>query len=250
MDRWMTIRVGCCGWAVRGGRQAYFKTFETIEVQETFYRVPKLETLERMRGEAPEGFVFNMKAWQVITHPHTSPTWRRMKPPPGNPSRYGLLKHTRENLRAWEKVVEMADALRPRVVVIQTPPSFGFSERNIENVNRFFSQVSGSSFAVGWEPRGSWTAKTEIVEKICTRHGVIHITDLLRRKPTPAGPVVYTRLHGLGGGEVNYSYRYSDEDLVKLKELISELRWRETYVMFNNVSMAADAARFKELVPS
>ncbi|MEM4417545.1 MAG: DUF72 domain-containing protein, partial [Nitrososphaerota archaeon] len=133
-----SVYVGCCGWAVRGGRKAYYRMFRTVELQETFYRVPRLETLERMRKEAPAGFIFNMKAWQAVTHPSDSPTWRRMKKPPGDLARYGHLKPTRENLKAWETILDMAETLRPRVVVIQTPPSFKATPKNVENAERFF----------------------------------------------------------------------------------------------------------------
>jgi len=57
-------------------------------------------------------------------------------------------------------------------------------------------------------------------------------------------------LHGIGGGEVNYSYKYTDEDLAKLRQMVvEESEGRDAcYVLFNNVSMADDALRFKKLL--
>jgi uncharacterized protein YecE (DUF72 family) len=39
-----------------------------VEINNTFYRMPKPELLERWRGEVPDGFVFVLKAPQRITH--------------------------------------------------------------------------------------------------------------------------------------------------------------------------------------
>ncbi|MCS7369608.1 MAG: DUF72 domain-containing protein, partial [archaeon GBS-70-058] len=62
---------------------------------------------------------------------------------------------------------------------------------------------------------------------------------------------LYFRLHGIGGGEVNYRYKYTDEDLSKLKDMIMDYNVQgayEFYVMFNNVYMVEDALKFKSLI--
>lgn len=64
------LKVGLCGFTI--GVAAYFETFEVVEVQQTFYDPPAPRTLERWRAQAPPGFEFTMKAWQVITHASTS----------------------------------------------------------------------------------------------------------------------------------------------------------------------------------
>jgi uncharacterized protein YecE (DUF72 family) len=229
---------------VKGGRKAYYQRFKTVEVQETFYRVPRIETLKKMRQEAPPDFIFNMKAWQAITHPASSPTWRSSNLPPGNPANYGHLKPTRENLKAWETVLDMAEVLRPRVVVIQTPPSFRATSKNMEYVEKFFRLISRDDFRLGWEPRGEWAEETEKVRRICEKYGLIHVVDLLKRGPAVSTTTLYARLHGLGRGEVNYSYHYSLEDLERLRNILtSEKDWEEAYIMFNNISMAEDASK-------
>jgi len=52
------IKAGCCGFAVKGGAKTYYKLFDVVELQSTFYRLPKIETAERWRREAPEWFEF------------------------------------------------------------------------------------------------------------------------------------------------------------------------------------------------
>jgi len=46
----------------------YFTQFKLVEVQQTFYKMPKLDTALGWRQEAPSDFEFSLKAWQLITH--------------------------------------------------------------------------------------------------------------------------------------------------------------------------------------
>ncbi|NIN51751.1 MAG: DUF72 domain-containing protein, partial [Nitrososphaeria archaeon] len=69
------VKVGCCGFP--GSRKGYFNDFNLVEIQQTFYKMPRLETAQRWRQEAPNEFEFTLKAWQLITHPPTSPTYRK-----------------------------------------------------------------------------------------------------------------------------------------------------------------------------
>jgi len=50
-----------------------------VEVQQTFYQIPRIATGKRWREEAPPDFEFTMKAWQLITHEPSSPTYRRLR---------------------------------------------------------------------------------------------------------------------------------------------------------------------------
>lgn len=45
------VKVGVCGF--RGGMKDYFSQFRLVEVQQTFYKMPRLETVQRWRREAP-----------------------------------------------------------------------------------------------------------------------------------------------------------------------------------------------------
>ncbi len=49
-----------------------------LELQKTFYRPPRLPTAERWRRETPAEAEFTLKAWQLITHEPSSPTYRRV----------------------------------------------------------------------------------------------------------------------------------------------------------------------------
>jgi uncharacterized protein YecE (DUF72 family) len=243
----MRVKVGTCGWSVKGGQPTYFSIFGIIELQDTFYNLPRLERVKRLREKAPQGFEFVVKAWQAVTHPITSPTWRRGKPPPGQPQNIGMLKPTEENFMAWKAITEVCRALSSKVCVVQTPPKFNCTEENARNMRKFLSSVERST-AVGWEPRGPWDAP--LVKRLCEDLDLIHIVDPFRREPSRLSSVVYFRLHGIGKGEVNYSYKYSNEDLGRLLMFVRKFEGsvEEAYVMFNNLSMAEDALKFKNML--
>jgi len=68
-------KVGCCGFIV--SQAEYFKLFPLIEIQNTFCQLPRLGTAKKWRDSAPPGFEFTMKAWQLITHEPSRPSYRR-----------------------------------------------------------------------------------------------------------------------------------------------------------------------------
>lgn len=79
---------------------------------------------------------------------------------------------------------------------------------------------------------------------------MVHAVDPLRRTTAKKDSLAYFRLHGLGEKEVNYSYKYSDEDLLRLFDVVSALMQsavERAYVMFNNIAMFNDAIRFRDL---
>jgi uncharacterized protein YecE (DUF72 family) len=77
------VLVGCSGWnydhwrngtfypprlAPRLWLDYYAHRFDTVEVNATFYRLPRRSTVERWVAEAPEGFVFAVKVSRYLTH--------------------------------------------------------------------------------------------------------------------------------------------------------------------------------------
>lgn len=233
------IKVGCCGF--RGKRSDYFKNFEVVEIQQTFYKLPKIETAEKWRNEAPKNFEYTMKAWQLITHEASSPTYRKAGIKiEGNEKNYGFFRATKEVFEAWEKCEEFAKALKARIIVFQCPPSFNESKENVENIKQFFSSIS-SNFIYAWEPRGKW--KDDTIIKICKELNLIHCVDPFKRESL-YGDIKYYRLHGIGG----YNYDYSKEELQKLANICK--KYGEVYCLFNNTQMLKNALEFKEIIKS
>ena len=96
------VLVGCCGW--NAAQSLYFSTFPVIEIQTTFYQPPAVNVVKRWKARSPIGFRFCIKAWQLITHPATSPTYRRLKSRLSAQERdlYGGFQATEQVALAWE----------------------------------------------------------------------------------------------------------------------------------------------------
>jgi uncharacterized protein YecE (DUF72 family) len=245
------VKVGCCGFPV--AQEKYYQTFPLVELQSTFYKLPLEHTLQRWRKTAPHEFEFVVKAWQVITHPSSSPTWKRAGLVIGKAkaARYGYLRPTSENFDALDQTLDACNRLQARLCLIQTPPSFQADAKNVRNLKRFFTTIDRRGLVFGWEPRGDWLEKPQLIRKLCDQLGLIHVVDLLRRNPVSSPSFVYCRLHGLGSRELNYTYRYTQDDLRILASKLTFLQkigGDEVYILFNNVSMFEDAKQFLKLI--
>jgi uncharacterized protein YecE (DUF72 family) len=244
----LIVKIGTCGF--QRSRKLHFNNLDVVEVQQTFYDPPSEETLKKWREEAPPRFEFTVKVWMLITHEYNKMLWRKIKRKiPGDPKDYGGFKLNKNTLWALEETLKAARTLRARILVFQSPQSYKPTKENIERIERFFKEVDLEEFEVVWEPRGEWWNKPEVLKKLHEDLGLIIAGDVLRgRLPRHKQDILYTRLHGLGGKEVNYKYKYTDEDLHKLKSIIEEYNAREAYVLFNNVYAYEDAVRFKNLI--
>ena len=226
-------------WFPRG-KKYYFSQFKLVEVQQTFYQLPRIETVVKWRQAAPFDFEFTIKAWQVITHPPSSPTYRKVSLaiPQGKEGNYGYFKASDEVMEAWHKTKEIARAVRATIIVFQCPASFISSNENIDNMKKFFRALARDDFLFAWEPRGQWNEQT--ITSLCQELGLIHCVDPLQRAAL-YGTINYFRLHG----GPSYRHSYSNEELEHLRQVITN---RESYVLFNNITMYDDALRFTKLL--
>ncbi len=234
------VLVGCCGWTEAQAR--YMSHFPVIELQTTFYQPPADRTAERWKALAPPEFQFTMKAWQLITHTPSSPTYRRLNSPvsPSENDLYGSFRPTEQVWIAWERTREIARILDARVIVFQCPKSFLPTRENVRNLSRFFRAIDGDGRTLAWEPRGDdWEPK--LVRELCAEHSLIHCVDPLESEPA-YGDALYWRLHGRG----SYRYKYTDQDLAELRaRLLAHAHVPgPNYVMFNNMTSRQDALRF------
>src|SRR3954463_10165033 len=76
------VRVGCSGWQYKHWRgdfypadlpatrwfEHYATRFDTVEINNTFYRLPEAPTFATWARRAPPGFLFAVKASRFLTH--------------------------------------------------------------------------------------------------------------------------------------------------------------------------------------
>src|SRR3982751_6161463 len=75
------IHVGCSGWVYKHWRgifypqglpqrlwfERYSEEFDTVEINNSFYRLPSPETFDKWHKQAPSGFCYAVKANRFIT---------------------------------------------------------------------------------------------------------------------------------------------------------------------------------------
>jgi len=235
----MKIKVGCCGFPV--SREKYYKNFDVVEIQQTFYQPPQEKTTQKWREAAPADFEFTLKAWQLITHLPSSPTYRRLKIaiPETKKKNYGFFKSTDEVFQAWEETEKRTQILKAKIVVFQCPASFQPTLENKKSLEKFFRNIERKEYLLVWEPRGKWERNE--ISALCRKLDLLLCVDPFKNKPFPGG-MGYFRLHGRTG----YRYKYTDSDL---KELVDLSKGFDTvYFMFNNVYMFEDALHFKKKI--
>jgi len=232
------VRVGCCGF--RSSRESYYELLDSVEVQHTFYQPPQVSTLRRWREEAPAGFEFTLKAWQLVTHQSSSPTYRRLKRQLTEEEKEGagFFRPTGVVAEAWELTRECAAALGARALLFQCPASFKPTAENVGNMRRFFRGANREGLIFGWEPRGGWPPP--LVRELCEELGLWHVADPFSERTLTPGRC-YFRLHGRKG----WRYKYEEGELEELHSMLP--RDAVSYVFFNNVEMLDDAARFRAI---
>lgn len=233
-----TVRLGLCGFTFAFGD--YVREFPVVEVQQTFYDPPKDATLRRWRDQAPTRFEFTLKAWQLVTHDATSPTYRRLKRPLTGDERAqaGSFRLNAVTTGAWERTLHAARLLRATAVLLQCPRSFRPTDENGERLRAFLTSVERpAGLRILWEPRGPWPA--DLLGALATELDVVHVVDpFVDTTVTPEQ--TYFRLHGTTGAR----HVYSDEELDRLHALLPEDG--TAYVLFNNLPRVGDARRFRQ----
>jgi len=232
--------------------EAYALRFPVVEIQQTFYQPPRDETMRRWISATRPGFEFTLKAWQLVTHPGSSPTYRRMTTPltADELTDSGFFRETATVERGYRRSIECAGVLGATNLLFQCPSSFSPDDANVERLRRFFTKGPGAERPAGlrflWEPRGPrWVAARELAGSIARDLALVYVVDPFVTPPDAASPI-YWRLHGIGGSR----HSYSDAELRVLSKMMDEGDSAEgpSYVLFNNLPRVEDARRFQARV--
>lgn len=155
-----------------------------------------------------------MKAWQIITHEASSPTYRRLKTPVplARKSYYGSFKDSEEVRRAWQSTQEFAVALGAKIVLLQCPASFKPTKENKEAHGKFLGQAGPLPFRIAVEVRGEW--RREDIQPFMNDYSIIHAIAPFVQSPARQAFIFY-RLHGKGPSSNHFDYRYPPQDLAE-----------------------------------
>ncbi len=237
------VQVGCAGFS--GTQAVYFSRFNAVEIGSSFFNLPQVKTAERWHAQAPPGFVFTMKAWQVITHRSTSPSYRKTRLETGDREHCGFFGFNPTIRWAWDRTAAVAQALGARVVVFQSPAGFRPTKENLGRIRSFFERCKRGRLVLAWEPRGSaWDPGQ--VEQLGQELDLVPVVDPFAVEEPVGGRrrLRYYRLAGIG----NRHHRYSETELDRLAAWCRAAGAREPICIFGNLGMGIDGERFRRKI--
>lgn len=237
-----TIKIGTSGWSYEHWRglfypeglasrkwlEYYSQYFDTVEINSSFYRLPKAETFSNWRKRVGSGFVFSVKASRFITH-------------------VKRIKDVEEPVENFiERAVNLKEKLGP--VLFQLPPNMKADTGRLRN----FSLALPKNNRYVFEFRNDTWFMPEVYDILREAGAAVCISS------SPVFPVtfevtagfVFLRMHG---GQVLYGSDYPDEELKYWADKLRE--WAagglDAYVYFNNDANAyaiKNALKLKQLL--
>ena len=201
----------------------YSDHFPTYEMNGTFYKAPTLKVMQNWYLKGPENFVYAVKAPKIITH-------------------LKRFKACEDEINIFYEVCKngLKEKLGP--VLFQLPPSFHYSEENLELIIKNLNPEFKNTIEFRHE---SWWKKEvfEILEKNgITFCNVSHPT--LPDSVSKTSNIGYFRFHG--SPKMFYS-SYSEEYLKKIYEEITKNSFEEFYIFFNNTASTAGVLNALEM---
>lgn len=236
------IRIGTSGWHYDAWRgtfypktvpkarllSCYAERFDTVEINNTFYRLPPRETLQAWARATPGRFLFACKASRFITH------MKKLKDPVVSSQKF------------FDAIEVLGSKLGP--ILFQLPPGWKADSGRL----RDFLQALPAGYRYAFEFRDPRWIVDEVY-RLLEEHGAAFCVYDLDRRTSPdtlTAPFAYVRLHGPEGP---YQGSYSDDVLRAWSRTLC--RWhgegRDVYCYFDNDQKGYaphDALRLRRLM--
>jgi uncharacterized protein YecE (DUF72 family) len=222
--------VGCSGWNYRDWRGAFYpegvpasrwlehyaRRFGTVEVNTTFYRLTKRETVARWVQQTPPGFQFAVKGSRFLTH------MRRLQ------------DRDRGLRRFFDPLAPMIEAGKLGPVLWQLPATFRRDDELLDAWLEALRAFPATGHAMEFRHE-SWFAGD--VEEILRRHGAALVIahrrgELAFQTEALTTDWTFLRFHY---GDRGRRGNYADSELQDWARRIAGLRERaEVFAFFNN----------------
>ena len=220
------VRIGCSGWNYAHWRERvypkglpqrrwlehYATLFDTVEVNSTFYRLPRREAVAAWVDETPLDFLFAVKASRYLTHV------RRLRDMEAGVA------------RLYERIEPLLRSPKMGPVLWQLPPTF---RRDHERLARALRQLPPGRHCFEFR-HGSWFVPETY--ELLRRHGVALVLGDHPERPWQAHELTagwtFVRFHR---GHRGRNGNYSERELEGWARRIEDWRRRvEVFAYFNN----------------
>jgi uncharacterized protein YecE (DUF72 family) len=198
--------------------QYYSALFNTLEINSTFYKIPRPSTFLKWSTEVPDNFKFTIKLWKGITHAKK-------------------LLHNIDDIVTFMRAANQLGN-KKGCLLIQFPASINFEyfvevERILQRLNEINSDGQWNLCLefrhISWYEEITYTMLNEYKTSL-----VFHDIPVSKTPSSnQATDIIYLRFHGPKG---DYRGNYTDEFIQDYAEKINE--WtkegKDVYVYFNN----------------
>jgi len=227
------FRIGCSGWSYSGNLgwigtfypkgippskmfQFYTKIFNTVELNTTFYNLPRIGTVEKWAKKSPKDFIFSVKFPQDITH-----------------KKIGKEPINEEDLWSFFQVIAPLEK-KAGPILVQFPPSFDYNLDLLEDLLALLPSRD-NRYAVEFRNLSWLTSNTsKLLEEYHVAYCIVD-EPLLPPDIIITTDFAYIRWHGRNKRHW-YDYLYSENELKewvpKLEKISDEVK--EVYGYFNN----------------
>lgn len=234
----MTHYIGTSGWSYPGWVSLFYpedlsskdwlsyysQNFSTVEINMTFYRFPKPDTLRSWLEKTPPDFTFTLKANRQITH----------------------LKKIRNVQHEVRYFYILANSLKEKLgcILFQLPPSIHFDLPLLED---FLSSLSPDYKNVIEFRHESWYQQA-VYDLLRSAKVTFCIVSSAKVPGTviETADTAYVRFHGLTG---EHRHNYTDDELKEWAQKIKMIQARECFIYFNNDYQAYAVTNAKMLEP-
>ena len=218
-------RVGCSGWEYKHWKGEFYPdilprhrwfrhyagVFDTVEINNSFYRLPQTQTVRAWRLQAPADFLYAVKASRYLTH------MRKLKDP-AEP--LALL---------FDRAHELGPHLGP--VLYQLPPRWKVDYLRLED---FLCVLPRDARHTVEFRDASWYSDRTL--DLLSRHNVALCLHDMAGSASPrmaVGPFIYVRFHG---ASAKYAGSYSPAQLEDWAEWLDAqlVEGHDVYAYFNN----------------
>ena len=191
--------------------QFYSKKSKTVEINNSFYNLPKEKTFDIWRNTVPKEFIFSIKASRFITH------MKKLNEPENSTKKF------------FQRIKVLKDTAGP--VLFQLPPRWHFNEERLKN----FLKVLPKKYKYAFEFRDETWWNNTTYEILKNKNAAYCIFELGEQKSPKeiTADFIYIRLHG---PKEKYCGNYNKKTLDYWADAFS--RWAENvsdiYCYFDN----------------
>ena len=225
----MALYIGTSGWDYPHWEKVFYppglsskdklkyfsRHFEAVEINYSFYRLPKPAVYQNWHQQTSKEFLFALKVSRFITH----------------------IKRLKGVKTAWKTFVKNALNLEKKLgpVLFQFPSNFKATAENVKRLKEFLFICKSKKLRLAFEFRNESWCRDRIYEVLRKHNAAWVIAD------SPSYPkieevtadFVYLRMHG---SRVLFSSRYTKKELENLAQKIK--KWqkqkKDVFIFFNN----------------